>query len=103
MNFQLPAETARSIDEQAVAFIDTLAPEPEKQKDLKGTFRPNYLRSVVSVASLDLPTGPIQATFGPDDYEIARFFSELIPAIGLSETNYDAFINCAANSTRWHN
>ena len=92
MNFQLPEETARSINEQAVAFIDALAPEPEKPKDAKGTFRPNYLRPIVSIASLELPTGPIQPIFGSDDHEVARFFPDVNPAIGLSETNYDSFI-----------
>jgi hypothetical protein len=59
MNFKLPAETARSIDQQAVAFIDALAPETENPKDLNGTFRPNYLRPVVSIASLELPTAQL--------------------------------------------
>jgi len=92
VNFKLPAETARSINDQAVAFIEALAPEPEKPQDPKGAFRPNYLRSVVSIASLELPTGSIQATFGSDDHEVARFFPNFNPAIGLSETNYDSFI-----------
>jgi hypothetical protein len=93
MKFQLPEETARSIDEQAATFIDALAPEPENPKDPKGTFRPNYLKSVVSIASLELPTGSINPTFGSDDHEVARFFPEFNPAIGLSETRYDLFIN----------
>jgi|ERR1041385_3927953 hypothetical protein len=92
MNFQLPEEAARSIDEQALTFIDALAPEPENPKDPKGTSRPNYLRAVASVAALELPTGWINPIFGPDDHEVARFFPEFDPAIGLSETSYDSFI-----------
>lgn len=92
MNFQLPEETARSIDEQAVTFVDALAPEPQNPKDPKGSFRPNYLRPVASIASLELPTSSINPIFGSDDHEVARFFPDLNPAIGLSETSYDSFI-----------
>jgi hypothetical protein len=92
MNFQLPAETATSIDEQAVAFIDALAPESEEPKDPKGTFRPNYLRPAVSISSFELPTSSIQATFGSDDYEVARFFPIGTSAIGLSGSSYETFI-----------
>jgi hypothetical protein len=92
MNFQLPAETARSIDEQAVTFIDALATEPEKANDPKGTFRPNYLTSGVSTGSLDLPTSSIQPICGSDDYEVARFFPVGKSVIGLSGSSYDSFI-----------
>src|SRR6266496_894347 len=92
MNFELPSETARSIDEQALTFIASLALEPEKPNDPKGTFHPNYLRSVATIASQELPTGPIQPTIGPDGYEVARFFPDLNPPIGLSENNHESFI-----------
>ena len=92
MNLQLPAEIASSIDEQAVTFLHALTPEPEKSNDPKGTFRPNYLKSAVSISSLELPTSPIQATFGSDDYEVARFFPIGKSAIGLSESSYDTFL-----------
>jgi hypothetical protein len=92
MNFKLPLETASSIDEQALTFIDVLAPEPEKASDPKGTFRPNYLTAGVSIGALDLPTSSIQPICGSDDHEVARFFPVGKSVIGLSGSSYDSFL-----------
>src|SRR5215470_12183700 len=92
MRFNIPAETANSIDQEAIAFVGRLVVEPAVSKDVQGTFRPNYLRSDASISQYQSPVGTSAPIIGPDGNELGRFFRDLDPPVGLFEGSHEAFI-----------
>jgi hypothetical protein len=93
MNLKINAALSKKLDERAEALVDSLAVEPEKSDESLGTFRPNYLMSPVNLTGKEVPSAPVHPAVGIAGNEVARFFPDLNPPVGLFGSNHEEFIN----------
>jgi hypothetical protein len=93
MKYSINHETARELNLEGLALLDALAVEPVKAIDSPGAFRPNYLTTIASLRTNETPENPVNPTIGTDGFEVARFFPDLNPPIGLFGESHESFIS----------
>jgi Apea-like HEPN len=93
MRLKIDGALAQKLDERAEALIGRLAVEPEKPDDTLGTFRPNYLMSAVNLTGKEVPSAPVHPAVGIAGNEVARFFPDLNPPVGLFGSDHEELIN----------
>lgn len=94
MRVEIDQGLAQQLNDKAEALLDALAVEPEKRddSDLVGTFRPHYLMSAVNLTGKEVPSAPVNPAIGIAGNEVARFFPDLNPPVGLFGKSHDEFI-----------
>lgn len=93
MRYSINQERADELNLEALQLLGALAAEPLTAIDSPGTFRPNYLTTVVSLRANETPENPVNPTIGIDGVEVARFYPDLDPPIGLFAQSHASFIS----------
>jgi Apea-like HEPN len=94
MRVEIDRDIARQLNGKAEVLLATLAVEPEKRdhSDAIGTFRPHYLMSTVNLTGREVPSAPVNPAIGIAGNEVARYFPDLDPPVGLSGKSHEEFI-----------
>jgi Apea-like HEPN len=93
MKYSVNQERAGELNLEALRLLGALAVEPLTAIDSPGTFRPNYLTTVASLRKNETPENPVNPTIGIDGFEVARFYPDLDPSIGLFALSHASFIS----------
>jgi len=93
MKYSINQETARELNLEGMRLLGALAVEPVKAIDSPGAFRPNYLTTIASLRTNETPENPVNPTIGTDGFEVARFYPDLDPPIGLFGQSHASFIS----------
>jgi hypothetical protein len=92
MNLGIDKALAQGLNEGAQAIVDNLVVEPDELVDPIGIFKPNYLLSTVNLTKKEIPDAPIRPVIDLSGKEVARFFPDLEPEIGIVGQHHSKFI-----------